>query len=166
MKRIALYPGSFDPLTLGHLNIIERLSRLYDEVVVGVLHNPDKKPFLTVEARLCGIRGATAHLPNVTVRAHDGATVELARLVGAQVMVRGLRSVTDFEYESTYAAGYHYMAPEIETLFLPARPEFGSISSSLVRSIFALNGDVSALVPPAVARTLPQTATPKGEVNA
>ena len=82
------------------------------------------------------------------------------------MIARGLRSVTDFEYESTYAAGYYYMAPQIETLFLPARPERGSISSSLVRSIFALGGDVSALVPPAVARTLKESATPKGEVNA
>ena len=79
MKRIALFPGSFDPLTLGHLDLIERLSRLYDQVVVGVLHNPDKKPFLPVEARLRGIREATAHLDNVTVLSHDGATVELAR---------------------------------------------------------------------------------------
>ena len=166
MKRIALFPGSFDPLTVGHLELIERLSRLYDQVVVGVLHNPAKKPFLPVEARLCGIRGATAHLDNVTVCAHDGATVELAKAVGAQVIARGLRSVTDFEYESQSAAGYYYMAPQIETVFLPARPEQGSISSSLVRDIFALGGDVSALVPPAVARTLEQTATPKGEVNA
>ena len=86
MKRIALFPGSFDPLTLGHLDLIERLSRLYDQVVVGVLHNPDKKPFLPVEARLRGIREATAHLDNVTVLTHDGATVELAQQVGAQVI--------------------------------------------------------------------------------
>lgn len=165
MKRIALYPGSFDPLTVGHLDLIERLSRLYDQVVVGVLHNPDKRGFLPVEARLRGIRESTAQLGNVTVCAHDGATVELARRVGAQVIARGLRSVTDFEYESALAAGYHYMEPEIETLFFLARPEHGGVSSSLVRNIFALGGDVSMLVPPAVAYTLQESSSPKGEVQ-
>lgn len=165
MKRIALYPGSFDPMTLGHRDIVERLSKLYDEVVVAVMVNPAKKPCLSVQQRLCGIEEATADLGNVRVMAGSGATVELARSIGAQVMVRGLRSVTDFEYETTLAAGYHYMAPEIETLFMLARPEFGYISSSLVRDIYALGGDVKALVPPAVARTLAEMASSKGENN-
>ena len=121
MRRIALFPGSFDPLTLGHLDLIERLSALYDEVVVGVMSNPAKKPYLEDEERLRSIERSVEHLANVRVALSHGATVDLARQCGAQVMVRGLRSVTDFEYETVLAAGYRYMAPDIETLFFGLR---------------------------------------------
>ena len=104
MRRIALFPGSFDPLTLGHLDLIERLSALYDEVVVGVMSNPAKKPYLEDEERLRSIERSVEHLANVRVALSHGATVDLARQCGAQVMVRGLRSVTDFEYETVLAA--------------------------------------------------------------
>lgn len=154
MKRIALYPGSFDPLTVGHLDLIERASQLYDELVVAVMTNPNKKPYLQADVRVSGIRDAVSHLGNVSVRASHGATVEIARSVGARVMIRGLRSVTDFEYETTLAAGYHYMAPEIETLFMVAKPEHGYISSSLIREIHSLGGDVAMLVPAPVLETL------------
>ena len=154
MKRVALYPGSFDPFTVGHLDIVQRLAGLYDEVVVAVLSNPAKTPYLPDEVRVSSIAQSVCHLPNVRVCCGKGATVDLAREVGASVMVRGLRSVTDFEYESTLAAGYHYMAPEIETLFMLARPEHGFVSSSLVREIHALGGDVRQLVPPPVLSSL------------
>ncbi len=154
MKRIALYPGSFDPFTLGHLDIVQRLSRLYDEVVVAVLVNPRKQPYLPAGARVAGIAGAVSALQNVRVIQDEGAATDLAKRVGAQVVIRGLRSVTDFEYETSIAAGYYYMAPEIETVFMPARPEHGCISSSLVREIHALGGDVSKLVPAPVLSSL------------
>ena len=147
MKRVALYPGSFDPFTVGHLDIVQRLSPLYDEVVVAVLSNPKKTPYLPEGARVRSIEESVKGLSNVRVLCSAGATVDVARQAGARTMIRGLRSVTDFEYETTLAAGYHYMAPEIETLFLLAKPEHGYISSSLVREIHALGGDVSALVP-------------------
>ena len=160
--RIALYPGSFDPFTLGHLDIVQRLSPLYDEVVVAVLVNPAKRALLSPQERVRSIEESLSALPNVRVLCSDRPTVEVARAVRARVMVRGLRSVTDFEYEMTLAAGYRYMAPEIETLFLPARPEHGSISSSLVREIFALGGDVSMLAPEPVLAALARH-TPKGD---
>lgn len=156
MKRVALYPGSFDPFTVGHLDIVQRLSPLYDEVVVAVLSNPKKTPYLPEEARVRSIEESVKGLSNVRVLCSAGATVDVARQVGACTMIRGLRSVTDFEYETTLAAGYHYMAPEIETLFLLAKPEHGYISSSLVREIHALGGDVSALVPAPVLSALAQ----------
>ena len=154
MRRIALFPGSFDPLTLGHLDLIERLSALYDEVVVGVMSNPAKKPYLEDGERLHSIERSVEHLANVRVALSHGATVDLARQCGAQVMVRGLRSVTDFEYETVLAAGYRYMAPDIETLFLPARAECGAISSSMVRDIHSVGGDVAKLVPQPVMEAL------------
>lgn len=163
IKRVALYPGSFDPMTLGHLDILTRLSGMYDEVVAAIMVNPVKKPYLSTEERIRSMEEATAHLGNVRVVAGSGATVELARQVGAQVMVRGLRSVTDFEYESTLAAGYRYMAPEIETVFLLSKPEYGYISSSLVRDIHALGGDIQALVPQNIVRLLAQKASSKGD---
>ncbi len=162
-KRIALYPGSFDPMTLGHLDIIERLCALYDEVVVALLVNPAKKPYLTQEERLEGMENALAHLPNARVIVGSGATVEVAKAVGAKVMARGLRSVTDFEYETALAAGYRYMDPDIETIMLLAKPELGYISSSIVRDIHALKGDVTPLVPPAIYAVLQRKAQTKGE---
>ena len=163
MKRVALYPGSFDPMTLGHLDILTRLSGMYDEVIVAIMVNPAKKPYLPVDVRVKSMEKATEHLGNVRILAGSGATVELARQVGAQVMVRGLRSVTDFEYESTLAAGYRYMAPEIETVFMLSKPEYGYISSSLVRDIHALGGDITALVPQEILRTLAEQVSSKGE---
>jgi pantetheine-phosphate adenylyltransferase len=154
MKRVALYPGSFDPFTLGHLDIVERLSRLWDEVIVAVLSNPAKRPYLDAETRVRDIAAAVEGLGNVKVVTGEGATTDLARRVGAQVVVRGLRSVTDFEYETSIAAGYHYMAPELETVFMLAKPEHGCISSSLVREIHALGGDVRNLVPAPVLSSL------------
>ena len=163
MKRVALYPGSFDPMTLGHLDMITRLSSMYDEVVAAIMVNPAKNPYLTTEERIRSMEEATEHLGNVRVLAGSGATVELARQVGAQVMVRGLRSVTDFEYESTLAAGYRYMAPEIETIFMLSKPEYGYVSSSLVRDIHSLGGDIQALVPQNIVRLLERKASSKGE---
>ena len=154
MKRIALYPGSFDPMTNGHLDILSRLSALYDEVYAAVMVNPAKTPFLDTETRVNVIKEATAQLPNVRAIASTGATVDLARELGANVMVRGLRSVTDFEFETTLAAGNRLLAPEIETLFLMAKPEFAYVSSSIVREIDSLSGAVDALVPPAAAKAM------------
>ncbi len=154
MKRIALYPGSFDPMTNGHLDILTRLSALYDEVYAAVMVNPAKTPYLDTETRVSVIEEATAHLPNVKAVSATGATVTLARQLHATVLVRGLRSVTDFEYETTLAAGNKLLAPEIETLFLMAKPEWAYVSSSIVREIDSLSGAVDALVPPSAVKAM------------
>ena len=163
ITRKCVFAGTFDPPTLGHKALIEECVKLFDEVVVAIMVNPAKRPYLPVDVRVKSMEAATKHLGNVRILAGSGATVELARQVGAQVMVRGLRSVTDFEYESTLAAGYRYMAPEIETVFMLSKPEYGYISSSLVRDIHALGGDITALVPQEILRTLAEQVTSKGE---
>ena len=155
MKR-AIYPGSFDPLTLGHLDMIERSAKIVDELVIGVLNNSAKNSLFSLDERVSMIKEMTESMPNVTVASFDGLLVDYMKEINATIIVRGLRAVTDFEYETTLAAGYHYMAPEIETLFLLAKPEHGYISSSLVREIHALGGDVSALVPAPVLSALAQ----------
>jgi pantetheine-phosphate adenylyltransferase len=114
----ALYPGSFDPLTLGHLDLIERGVRLFDSVTVAVLQNPGKQPCFPLERRLSQIRAATAHLERVEVASFDGLTVSFAQRCGAEVILRGLRALSDFEYELQIAHTNHSLAPQLETLFL------------------------------------------------
>ena len=128
MKK-AIYPGSFDPLTFGHMDIINRASRIVDELVVGVLNNSAKNSLFSLDERVSMIKEMTESMPNVTVASFDGLLVDYMKEINATIIVRGLRAVTDFEYETTLAAGYHYMAPEIETLFLLAKPEHGYILS-------------------------------------
>jgi pantetheine-phosphate adenylyltransferase len=150
----ALYPGSFDPLTLGHLDLIERAARLFDGVVVAVLQNPSKHPAFSLEQRLEQIRSATAHLSGVEVGSFDGLTVDFAGRSGAQVILRGLRALSDFEFELQIAHTNHSLAPQVETLFLATAVHHSFLSSSVVKEVARFGGDVRHMVPPGVAEDL------------
>ncbi len=155
----ALYPGSFDPITLGHLDVIGRAAGLFDRLVVGVLVNPRKSPLLGVEERIAVIREAFNELDGVPadrldVASFDGLTVDYASRIGAQFIVRGLRAVSDFESELQMAHTNRKLAPEVDTLFLMTALEHAYLSSTLVREIAAFGGDVSRMVPPAAMRRL------------
>jgi pantetheine-phosphate adenylyltransferase len=150
----ALYPGSFDPLTLGHLDLIERSDRLFDSVVVAVLENPNKKAAFPLEQRLAQLRQATEHLSGVEVASFDGLTVEFARNCQAQVILRGLRALSDFEFELQIAHTNHSLAPQVETLFLATSVQHSFLSSSVVKEVARFGGDVRHLVPPVVAADL------------
>jgi pantetheine-phosphate adenylyltransferase len=150
----ALYPGSFDPLTLGHLDLIARATRLFDGVVVAVLQNPSKRPAFPLEQRLAQIRGATGHLGGVEVGSFDGLTVEYARRCGAQVILRGLRALSDFEFELQIAHTNQSLDPRVETLFLATAVHHSFLSSSVVKEVARFGGDVGHMVPAGVAQDL------------
>ncbi|MEO1003698.1 MAG: pantetheine-phosphate adenylyltransferase [Cyanobacteria bacterium J06638_7] len=150
----ALYPGSFDPLTLGHLDLIERASRLFDGVVVAVLGNPGKTPAFSLEQRLHQIRQATGHLQGVEVGSFDGLTVSFAQQRRTEVILRGLRALSDFEYELQIAHTNKSLAPGVETLFLATAVHHSFLSSSVVKEVARFGGDVSHLVPAGVAQDL------------
>ncbi|MEB3333826.1 MAG: pantetheine-phosphate adenylyltransferase [Cyanobacteriota bacterium] len=143
----ALYPGSFDPLTLGHLDLIERGAVLFDGLVVAVLQNPSKTAAFPLERRLEQIRRATAHLAAVEVRSFDGLTVEVARECGAGVILRGLRAMSDFEFELQLAHTNKSLAPQLETLFLATAAHHSFLSSSVVKEVARFGGDVTHMVP-------------------
>lgn len=147
MQRICVYPGSFDPVTNGHVDIISRAAKIFPEVVVAILINPAKAGNFTVEKRMELIRRACAHLPNVRVEHFDGLLVDYMHKTGASVVVRGLRAVSDFENEFQMAQVNHQMAPDVETLFMMTSPECAYLSSSVVREIARFGGDISAFVP-------------------
>jgi len=151
MSRVAVYTGTFDPPTLGHLDIIRRTLGLADRVVLGVANNSSKSPLFTLEERVALLRQETAGLGAGEVREFSGLAVDFARSVGARFIVRGLRSGSDLDYESPMAAMNATMAPEIETIFLVAAPAFAHIASSLVKDVARGGGDVDLFVPPAVA---------------
>ena len=150
----ALYPGSFDPLTLGHLDLIERSAALFDGLVVAVLQNPSKIPTFPLEQRLHQIREATSHLQGVEVRSFDGLTVDVARDSGAGVILRGLRALSDFEFELQLAHTNKTLAPHLETLFLATAAHHSFLSSSVVKEVARFGGDVSHMVPQGVAEDL------------
>ena len=139
--RIAVYPGSFDPITLGHLNIIERASRLFDRLIVGVGVNIDKKAMFEPEERIDLIAGATAHLDNIEIHTFFGLAVEFVRECNSQIMVRGVRPITDIPAEITMMMANRRLAPEIETLFMIADGELAHVSSSLIKQIAGLAND-------------------------
>ncbi|MEM8605328.1 MAG: pantetheine-phosphate adenylyltransferase, partial [Cyanobacteria bacterium P01_H01_bin.121] len=148
----AIYPGSFDPITLGHLDIITRGAQLFARVTVAVLRNPNKKPLFTVQERLEQIRQATAHLPNVEADAFDGLTVHYARLRQAKVILRGLRVLSDFEMELQMAHTNKTLSAEIETVFLATSNEYSFLSSSVVKEVARFGGPVDHLVPAHIAQ--------------
>ena len=150
----AIYPGSFDPVTLGHLDIIERTAQVMDRVIVGVLNNRKKTPLFSVEERVNMLKSVTARLPNVEVKSFDGLTIDFARENGAKVIVRGLRAITDFEYELQLSQTNRVIAPEIDTLFLTTSLKYSYLSSSMVKEIAAYGGDISAFLPPEIARLM------------
>ena len=144
---VAIYPGSFDPLTSGHVDIIQRGSRLFERIVVGILHNVDKSPLFTVAERVDIAREVFAAYSNVEVDTFDGLLVEYARRKRATVIVRGLRAISDFEYEMQMALMNRHLNPEVETVFMmPAEP-YTYVSSRLVKEVVALGGSVKGLVP-------------------
>lgn len=145
-----IYPGTFDPITHGHTDLIERASRLFDEVVVAVAYNSKKKPLLGLEERCDLVRQATAHVPNVTVMGFSNLLAEFVRSQKATVILRGLRAVSDFEYEFQLADMNRRLAPELESVFLTPTNHLSYISSTLIREIASLGGDVSEFVDPAV----------------
>ncbi|MBW8744103.1 MAG: pantetheine-phosphate adenylyltransferase [Sphingomonas sp.] len=152
MSRIAVYTGTFDPPTLGHLDLVRRATGIVDKLVIGVADNSLKTPLFTREQRVALLKGEVARIDGeIEVRAFDGLAVAFARSVGARFVVRGLRSGTDLDYESPMAAMNARMAPEIETIFLVAAPAFAHIASSLVKDVARGGGDVDLFVPPAVA---------------
>ncbi len=153
---IALYPGSFDPITYGHLDIIERSCRLFDQVIVAVLKNPSKTPLFTPEQRLQQITQATHHLPNIKVDAFMGLTITYARCHQAQVLIRGLRVLSDFDVELQMAHTNKMLAPELETIFLATSSHHSFLSSSLVKEVARFGGPVDHLVPEQVLADLRQ----------
>ena len=152
--RIAIYPGSFDPVTYGHLDIITRAAGLFDRLVIGVLTNSAKTPMFTAAERVDMIKEVTGHLPNVSVKEFGGLTVDFARENGAGFMVRGLRAVTDFEYELQLSQTNRKIAPDIDTVFLTTSLQYAYLSSSIVKEVASYNGDISAFVPGFVAEMI------------
>lgn len=149
MKR-AIYTGSFDPVTYGHLDVIGRSSRMVDELIVAVLKNSAKTPLFSVEERVKMLKEVTKDLPNVEIIPFDGLLVDFAEQIGADVVIRGLRAITDFEYELQMSQTNQRMKPDIETMFLTTSIEYSYLSSTTVREIAAFGGDVSQFVPEAV----------------
>jgi pantetheine-phosphate adenylyltransferase len=154
--RIAVYPGSFDPITLGHLNVMERVSRLFDRLIVGIGVNIDKQALFDPEERAELIREATAHVDNLEIRTFSGLAVEFARQCGAQIMVRGVRPLTDIQAELTMMMANRRLAPDVETLFMIADGELAHVSSSLIKQIAPLAGEEELLrfLPPNVVDAL------------
>jgi len=152
--KIGIYPGSFDPITFGHIDIIERAAKVVDELVIGVLNNSEKKPLFTAEERVSLIKEAVKHVPNVRVEAFDGLTVDFAMANNAKILVRGLRAVTDFEYELQIAQINHKICNELDTIFFTTSVEYSYLSSSVVKELAKYNRDVKSLVPEIVAEAL------------
>lgn len=146
----AIYPGSFDPITNGHIDVLQRASKLFDHVIIAVLVNPSKTPFLSIDDRMNLIRKSITDLKNVEVASFNGLTVEYALQKKAKVLIRGLRAISDFEHEMQMAQINKTLCPEVETIFLVPRVENNFLSSSLVKEIGLLNGDISQIVPEAV----------------
>ena len=152
--RIAVYPGTFDPITNGHLDLVNRAAPLFEKLIVGVAASPTKGPALPLELRVSLAREALSHHANVEVRGFGSLLAHFVSECGAGVLLRGLRAVSDFEYEFQMASMNRHLIPEVETLFLTPAEQYGFISSSLVREISRLGGDVSGFVPAAVAAAL------------
>jgi pantetheine-phosphate adenylyltransferase len=150
----ALYPGTFDPPTNGHVDIVQRGSLLFEHLTVGVLNNPGKDPLFTVEERVEMLREATADIPNVSVATFDGLMVEFARQLGATAVLRGIRAISDYEYEFQMALMNRRMAPEVETVFLQPAGRYSFVSSRMLKEVCSFGGDVSGLLPPSVLKRL------------
>jgi len=157
MRRVAIYPGSFDPPTLGHLDVIERASKLFDEVIVAVGMNPSKTPLLTVEQRMEGIRKSIGGGPDVWVDKFSGLLVEYAKRQNACAIIRGLRATADFEYEFQMAMVNRRLEEEIESVFLMTNSEYSYLSSSIVKEVAVLGGDISGMVSSAVAELIAES---------
>ena len=150
MKRTVIYPGSFDPVTLGHLQVIRRAAKMFDKVIVAVLINSSKTPTFSVDERMDLLRQVTADLENVEIAGFDGLLAESARERGVNAIVKGLRAVSDFEYEFQMAIANKKLNPDLETIFITADSDMMYLSSSMVREIGSMGGDISNFVPECV----------------
>jgi len=150
----ALYPGTFDPPTNGHVDLIQRGSKLFDHLTVAILVNPVKNPLFTVDERVEMLKEATAGIPNVSVATFDGLMVEFARRQGASAVLRGIRAISDYEHEFQMALMNRRLAPEVETVFLQPAGRYSFVSSRMLKEVFSFGGDVSGLVPPNVLKRL------------
>ena len=159
----AVYPGSFDPVTYGHLDIIRRSCHMVDELIVGVLYNKAKMPLFSVEERVRMLEEATKDLPKVKVVPFEGLLVGFARKMEAKVVVRGLRAITDFEYELQMAQTNHKLEPAVETVFLTTSLKYSYLSSTIVKEVAAFGGDISQFVPEIVEERIREKIREKGE---
>ena len=153
-KRGIIYPGTFDPITNGHCDLVRRAAQLFDEVVVAVAASPSKSPLFDLDTRICLAREALAEVPGVRVEGYSGLTVDCARAHRLHAILRGLRAVSDFEHEFQLAGMNRHLAPEVETVYLTPSEQNAHISSSLVREIAGMGGDVSSFAHPAVVAAL------------
>ncbi|MFJ7638712.1 pantetheine-phosphate adenylyltransferase [Peribacillus sp. NPDC097206] len=156
MSKIAICPGSFDPITFGHLDIIQRGANVFDEVYVVVVNNSAKHSLFTVEERLKLITEATAHMPNVKVDSYQGLTVDYAESVSANAIIRGLRATSDFEYEMQGTSMNRFLNNNIESFFIMTKNQYSFLSSSIVKEVAKYGGDITELVPPVVQKALTQ----------
>ena len=150
----AIYPGSFDPITYGHLDVIERAAKVFDQLIIGVLNNYSKKSLFSVEERLEMIREVTFQYPNVEIRAFDGLLIDFTEKVNAQVIVRGIRAVSDFEYELMMAQTNKRLRDNVETVFFATSAEYSYVSSSTVRELAYFGGEIDQFVPPSVQKRI------------
>jgi len=150
MKTIAIYPGSFDPITNGHVDLIHRACKLFDKVIIAITQNANKNSFLSIDQRVKAVETAIEPLTNTRVLSFDSLLVDFAKEHNAQIIIRGLRAVSDFDYEFQLSGMNKRLNPAIETLFMTPSEEFANISSSLVREILSLGGDISQFVPESV----------------
>ena len=166
--RIAVCTGTFDPVHLGHLDIISRGSRLFDRLIVGVGDNPEKAPFFTAAERVAMLQEVVTPLSNVEVKAFDGLAVKFVRAMGARIMLRGLRTLSDMEYEFSLSLTNRNLDPELETIFLMANEQYSHVNSTLLRQIAVFRGDLSKFLPPSVRAALEARARErdgKGQTN-
>ena len=151
---IAVYPGTFDPITLGHLDVIRRGVRLFDRIVVAVGCNPSKQPLFSVDERVAMIRDLVADMPTVSVDSFTSLVIDFARSINSEILLRGIRTLSDMEYEFTMALTNESLAPEIETVFLMSDQKYSYFSSQIIKQIAQLNGDLTAFLPAPVIRRL------------
>jgi pantetheine-phosphate adenylyltransferase len=157
MKKIAIYPGSFDPITNGHIDLIKRACQMFDEVIVGITQNSKKNAFLTISQRIDIVQKTLPDINNMQVLAFEGLLVDFAKMQNAMVILRGIRAVSDFDYEFQLAGMNKQLNPHIETIFMTPNEKYANISSSLVKEIYALGGSIHAFVPKTVIQQLQHT---------
>lgn len=150
MRVTAIYPGTFDPMTVGHIDVAQRASRMFDDVIIGVAASTNKSPYFTLDERVAMAEVITSELDNVTVQPFDGLLVDFAAHVDSKVIVRGLRAISDFEYEVQIAGVNRHLSPDVETIFIAAAQDYTFLSSSIVREIARLHGNVGEFVHPVV----------------
>ena len=152
--KTAIYPGSFDPVTLGHIDVIKRASKLFDHLIIGVLNNRAKTPLFSVEERVKMLEEVTKDIPNVEVKSFAGLTVDFAKECNANAVVRGLRAITDFEYELQMAQTNRVLAPDVDTIFLTTSLEYAYVSSTIMKEVARFGGDLSSFAPAEIIQEL------------